>query len=547
MRSLNFRVWWWLPASLLLLATAACRAKKRILKSPPHYNFSEALIDKLELKLREISGIAWDPKSNVFLAINDESGKLFFLDKESKLVTAENVFGDNGDYEDVAIYNGIPYILKSDGSLTKFMRDSTGKTYGVPAGKVPLSGTNDFETLYADPSRHALVLVCKNCKTDDEKSVSAFAYYPDSIGFDNKPLYVIDADAVARLSPAKSSKFQPSAGAIHPITKQLFLLSSASNQLLVADPDGRPQGVYILSKKLFPQAEGITFKQNGDMYISNEGMGSKATLLKFPFRADTAATAKGGTVVTDFSKPDEVMELHKQLTEISGMSWVPGKNILLTENDEKGDIFQVDFANRNDELGKIKFGGKGDYEDIVYTDTAVYMLVSNGTIIQVMTRDSSFSTREFTLPGDKNEFESMYLEPDTRSLVLLCKECAHEKKTEVRTAYRFSLSTLQFAEGPAYAIPVSDIRKILNDEGAEFKPSAAGINPVPGKLYILASVGKMLVIADRTTGRPEQVFRLDPTLYNQPEGLAFAPNGDLYISNEGGGGVATILKFNAKK
>jgi len=36
---------------------------------------------------------------------------------------------------------------------------------------------------------------------------------------------------------------------------------------------------------------------------------------------------------------------------------------------------------------------------------------------------------------------------------------------------------------------------------------------------------------------------LDPVLFNQPEGLTFAPNGDLYISNEGGEGVATILKF----
>jgi len=43
------------------------------------------------------------------------------------------------------------------------------------------------------------------------------------------------------------------------------------------------------------------------------------------------------------------------------------------------------------------------------------------------------------------------------------------------------------------------------------------------------------------------VYRLDPQLYNQPEGMTFAPNGDLYISNEGGEGIATILKFVYKK
>ena len=67
-----------------------------------------------------------------------------------------------------------------------------------------------------------------------------------------------------------------------------------------------------------------------------------------------------------------------------------------------------------------------------------------------------------------------------------------------------------------------------------------------GKLYIVASVGKLLVVADKN-GKVEQVFRLDPVMYNQPEGMTFAPNGDLYISNEGGEGIATILKFIYKK
>ena len=62
----------------------------------------------------------------------------------------------------------------------------------------------------------------------------------------------------------------------------------------------------------------------------------------------------------------------------------------------------------------------------------------------------------------------------------------------------------------------------------------------------MTSVGKLLVIAD-PKGKVEEVFKLDPVMFNQPEGLTFAPNGDLYISNEGGEGIATILKFNYKK
>ncbi len=545
MRVLIFRAGAPLFAFVLLISVVSCRSRVRKLKSPPHYAFSEVFTDKLDLRLREISGITWDSKSNVFVANNDESGKLFFLDKETKAITAEYVFGNNGDYEDVALYNGVPYILRSDGMITRFMKDSSGKAYGVEAGKISLTGTNDFESMYYDAGRKALVILCKNCVSDDKKTVSAYAFYPDSIGFDNKPLYRIDVSQVEKLSPFSTVHLQPSAAAIHPILHKLFILSSASHQLVIADTDGQVESVYKLAAKLFPQPEGITFKQNGDMYISNEGVAGKSTLLKFVYR-DSGNTASNNSSPYKFTAPDEKMELGNHLHEISGMAYIPDKDLILAENDEKGDIFTIDFKEKKDKLGKVKFGGKGDYEDIVYTDTAVYMLISSGTIVQVMTKDSSFATREFDLEkGGKNEFETMYLEPSTQSLILLCKECSHEKD-EIRVAYRFNLATLSYSAEPAYTVRIADIRKILGDSKAEFKPSAAGINPVNGKLFIVASVGKLLVVADRI-GRVEQVFRLDPAMYNQPEGLTFAPNGDLYISNEGGEGIATILKFNYRK
>ncbi|MDZ4793719.1 MAG: SdiA-regulated domain-containing protein [Bacteroidota bacterium] len=536
------------PAALLLtIITPGCRSKTRVLKSPRHYNFSTPMTNKLDLKLKEISGITWDSKMNVFLAVNDELGKVFFLDKENKLITSEFEFGGKGDYEDLAVLNGIIYVLRSDGMITKLIKDSSDKFIGLEAGNIGLSGTNDFETMYSDTSRNALVLICKNCQSDDDTKVSAYAFYPDSIGFDSKPLYIIDATKAAALSPFKTSKLQPSAAAINPQLKKLFILSSASNQLVITDLNGKVEAVHKLSPKIFPQAEGITFKSNGDMYISNEGINTKASLLKFMYVAvsDTEKVQMNKSGY-NFSKPDEKMELGKHLREISGMSYVPERSMILAENDEKGDIFMLDYKNKKDNEGKIKFGGKGDYEDIVYTDTAVYMLVSTGSVLQVKTNDSSFATREFILEKDGvNEFEAMYLDADGHSLILLCKDCDHEKN-EFRMAHRFDLATNTFSSEPAYVINIADIKKILKDDEAEFKPSAGGINPINGKLYLVASVGKLLVIADRL-GKVEQAIRLDPVLYNQPEGMTFAPNGDLYISNEGGDGIATILKFVYKK
>ena len=270
---------------VLLVFSSSCKPKKFIYKSPPHYDFSKYFSDKLDLRLKEISGIVWDNQNDEFIAHNDEKGIIYYLDRDTKGIKREFVFSEaKGDYEDIAMAKKDIYVLRSDGKLFRIVTDSTGKQNTFDAGQLESSGKNDFETLYYDAERRALVILCKNCSTDDKKVVSAYAYYPDSIGFDNKPLFTIDVGKVDSLSPRPTSKrFQPSAARIHPVLKKLFILSSASNQLVVTDLDGNIENVYMLTKKLFPQAEGLTFKSNGDMYISNEGVGSKGELLKFVY------------------------------------------------------------------------------------------------------------------------------------------------------------------------------------------------------------------------------------------------------------------------
>jgi uncharacterized protein YjiK len=285
MRFLNFPVR--LSATLLLavLFIAGCKAKKKIIKSPPHYNFAEVQIHKLDLKLKEISGLAWDRERDEFLAHYDEAGKLFFLDKETKAIKpgGEITFGAKGDYEDVAIYKGVPYVLRSDGTIFKILRDSAGIT-GAEAGKVGIGGVNDFETMYADTTRGALIILCKNCEADNKKVVSAYAYYPDSAAFGKDPVYSIDVKQVEALTPHKTTRIEPSAAGIHPILKKLFIISSAANLMVIADLNGKPEAAFELGKKLFPQPEGLTFKSNGDMYISNEGVTSRSTILRFVYK-----------------------------------------------------------------------------------------------------------------------------------------------------------------------------------------------------------------------------------------------------------------------
>ena len=66
--------------------------------------------------------------------------------------------------------------------------------------------------------------------------------------------------------------------------KKLFIISSAANLLVIADLNGKVESVFELGKKMFPQPEGLTFKSNGDMYISNEGVTARSTILRFVYK-----------------------------------------------------------------------------------------------------------------------------------------------------------------------------------------------------------------------------------------------------------------------
>src|SRR5215203_5185413 len=90
---------------LFLVLIVSCKPKKFIYKSPPHYDFSKPVPFKLDLRLREISGIIWDNHKDQFIAHNDEKGSVFFLDRGAGTISGEPyVFNSaKGDYEDIAI------------------------------------------------------------------------------------------------------------------------------------------------------------------------------------------------------------------------------------------------------------------------------------------------------------------------------------------------------------------------------------------------------------------------------------------------------------
>ncbi|MFT4024909.1 MAG: SdiA-regulated domain-containing protein [Flavihumibacter sp.] len=190
------------------------------------------------------------------------------------------------------------------------------------------------------------------------------------------------------------------------------------------------------------------------------------------------------------------INLPKQLQEVSGLAYYDNKE-LLAINDEEGNIFFV-----NSETGKIRtrsFGKKGDYEDIVYTPQNWYVLKSNGYVYQVDPAGAQETVVFKNKFGKGYEFESLCYDAAGDRLLLVCKTCGVD--AQVVNGWWIDRNTGMLSPEPAFSLSLKEIRKMAKDDTVSFEPSAVAFHPVTNQLFIIASVGKILLVCDKN-GRP---------------------------------------------
>jgi hypothetical protein len=248
--------------------------------------------------LHEISGIAVFDSSSV-ACVQDENGIIFIYDLSKKTITQNVTFYGNGDYEDIARTAGAFYVLKSNGTLYKI----SDMNRPLPPEEIHLKGIphKDIEGLCFDSKNERLLIAPKDkADKDSEAEVKQGIY-----GYDLKtgelikdPLIEFKLPAIKEfaarvLEPVEYNKkgepkkpdirFSPSAIAIHPVTGRLYLLSADDHMLFVFSLQGKIEFIVRLKPEIYNMAEGITFFQNGDMLISNEGQNGNASLLRFRY------------------------------------------------------------------------------------------------------------------------------------------------------------------------------------------------------------------------------------------------------------------------
>lgn len=244
----------------------------------------------------------------------------------------------------------------------------------------------------------------------------------------------------------------------------------------------------------------------------------------------------------DLDRPEKIKP-GKGLDEISGIAFNDAMQKLMAVNDEDGKLFSISLKGEQT-TNSTKFAGKGDYEDIVYTGNDYYVLKSNGDIyrLKYIFTDSA-SHEKFAFPHPGNEFEGIFFNNSSNKLFVLCKSCKKDASSKEVSLFSFDLATMQWSSDAAFQIDVRQISDLLKTDKLIFKPSAIAVHPFKKQLYILSGVNKLLVTAGMD-GIIKEAFILNPSLFKQPEGICFANNGDMYISNEAGDlGSADILLF----
>jgi uncharacterized protein YjiK len=255
--------------------------------------------------------------------------------------------------------------------------------------------------------------------------------------------------------------------------------------------------------------------------------------------ADRAAAPASLSLPYDFAAASATFELPEALREISGLALLPDGRLAAVQ-DETGVLYTLDAA-----TGAIveerTFAGAGDYEDVEHADGAVWVLMSNGTLIELPDGDGPAREHDTPLKG-KCDAEGLALDAARSRLLIACKEDPGEGLDEdaVRAVYAFDLGARALDTSPAY---VFDRRTL--DARDDFKPSALAIRPGTAELYVLSSVRNALAVVG-ADGRVASVVELPEATNAQPEGLAFAPDGTLFLSNEGPEGPATLQRFDTR-
>lgn len=232
--------------------------------------------------LKEISDIS--PINDThFACIQDELGTIFIYNTQSSKIEREVPFGGPGDYEGITMVKGTAWVLRSDGMLFE-VQDIDQAKPAIKEYPTSLNGQQNAEGICFDSKNNRLLMAVKDGDPGpkDHKGIYSFDLSTHKVAA--APAFKIALqDKIFNNMQGKkkrSGELMPSSIAIHPSTREIFITDGRNSKLLVTDASGALKRLYDLDQSEFPQPEGIAFRPDGSLFISNEGTKRAGNILR---------------------------------------------------------------------------------------------------------------------------------------------------------------------------------------------------------------------------------------------------------------------------
>ncbi len=243
---------------------------------------------RLPEQLVEVSGNTWIDQNHLIL-IEDINPLLYLVRIDDGKLTLEKTISfkkesdEKFDIEDVTIVDNVVYALWSHGTLFKITDWKNNPS--VDRLKTFLKKENNTEGLCYDPVTKKLLIACKDESDVKDEKKSTRAVYSFDMGsntLDDEPFLLIHKKDFEKVADEKL-EFNPSAIAVHPVTQDIYLLSTRDTKCMaIYTHDGKLKDFQFIDKDLMPQPEGICFSPDGKLYISSEGKkGDPGNLFEF--------------------------------------------------------------------------------------------------------------------------------------------------------------------------------------------------------------------------------------------------------------------------
>lgn len=252
----------------------------------------------------------------------------------------------------------------------------------------------------------------------------------------------------------------------------------------------------------------------------------------------------------DLQNPEK-FNMPTSLLEISGITFLAGNaDTVYAQQDEEGKIYKVALNDKT--FTTTKFAKNADFEDVTILGSQLIVLKSNGSLstlpLKALTKKKTDTTIETEDILPKGEYESLYADGQTNLVYVLCKDCKQDKNTKKTSGFVLHLQADNtFKVVDTFVIDVTDLPKLDGRKKGTFHPSAMAKNQFTKEWYIVSAINKALLVTDENWS-VKNVYHLSSNIFNQPEGIAFDKDNNLYIANEGSDTqYGNILKFSYKK